>query len=475
MTAPTRFRLQPDVARCAGGRLLVGGVPPRVLRLSGRGAAALDALVAAGLADGDRAGAALARRLVEADVLRPRPAPRAAAAGEVTVCIPTRDGAARLPALLGRLHGLAVVVVDDGSRDAGAVAAAVAAAGARLVRRARSGGPAAARNAGLRAAGTALVAFLDDDCRPEPGWLEALLAHASSEGVAAVAPRVVGAGGPGVLARYDAAASPLDLGARGGAVGPGRPIPYVPSAALLVRRDAVLAEGGFCEELRYGEDVDLCWRLAARGWTVRYEPAATVVHASRDGARAMARQRFAYGGSAAALSLRHRGAVAPFRARPRAAATAALVLGGRGLVAGLAVVEGARALRAALPDDVPARDAARLARAGNVAVVRQAARAARREWLPFAVAAGVASRRARRGLLVSGAAELAATWLAGPRTVGLPAYAVLRVADDAAYAAGVWAGCVSRRTFAPLRPALGPAPRLPAPAPAAPAAGSVGW
>ena len=43
-------------------------------------------------------------------------------------------------------------------------------------RRPASAGPAAQRNHGWRAGGAPLVAFTDDDCRPAPGWLEALLA-----------------------------------------------------------------------------------------------------------------------------------------------------------------------------------------------------------------------------------------------------------------------------------------------------------
>ena len=64
---------------------------------------------------------------------------------------------------------------------------------------------------------------------------------------------------------------------RPGLVRPLSRIPYVPSAALVVRR-AALPDELFDPALRGGEDVDLVWRLVQAGWDVRYEPAATVGH-----------------------------------------------------------------------------------------------------------------------------------------------------------------------------------------------------
>ncbi len=126
------------------------------------------------------------------------------------------------PTLKGTVP-LSVVVVDDGSRDGGAVAAVARAYGARLVRRERSGGPGVARNDGLREVETEFVAFLDSDTVPPPGWIDALAGHFDDPRVAAVAPRVRALGG---------GRSPLDMG-------PGRKVAYVPSAALVVRREAL--------------------------------------------------------------------------------------------------------------------------------------------------------------------------------------------------------------------------------------------
>jgi len=65
-----------------------------------------------------------------------------------------------------------VIVVDDGSSDATAALAEAAPVVTRVVRAAGEG-PGAARNAGAAAAHGDVLAFLDADCEPQPGWLRA--------------------------------------------------------------------------------------------------------------------------------------------------------------------------------------------------------------------------------------------------------------------------------------------------------------
>ncbi|MBF6096422.1 glycosyltransferase family 2 protein, partial [Nocardia cyriacigeorgica] len=74
---------------------------------------------------------------------------------------------------------------------------------------------------------------------------------------------------------------------------------------------AALAElGGFDERLRFGEDVDVVWRLTDAGHLVRYHPAAVVTHRPRATLGSWLRQRYDYGTSAAPLARRHPGRLA---------------------------------------------------------------------------------------------------------------------------------------------------------------------
>lgn len=252
-------------------------------------------------------------------------------AGEVTVVVPVRDRTDGLRRLLGALpDGLGgIVVVDDGSADAGAVREVARAAGARVLRHEVPRGPAASRNAGAAAATTPLVAFLDSDVVPEPGWLDVLLAHFADPAVALAAPRIVAlAPVTGALGRYEAVRSSLDLGPDPALIVPRTRVAYVPSAALLVRREALggADRWGFDERMHVAEDVDLVLRLHAAGWRLRYDPAARVAHDHRTTLRAWWARKAFYGTGAAPLALRHAGSVPPMVLSPWSAAVSALLL-----------------------------------------------------------------------------------------------------------------------------------------------------
>jgi mycofactocin glycosyltransferase len=462
--------------------VLFGGSPARVLRLSTAGRAAL-AELRAGPVRG-AAAARLARKLTDAGLAHPRP-PELAARPDVTVLIPVRDRAALLDRCLSALgQGYPVVVVDDGSADPGPVASVAAAHGAALVRREVNGGPGAARNTGLRHITTGLVAFLDSDCVPEPGWIERLAAHLADPAVAAAAPRLVAVpAGPDWAGRYTTAACCLDLGEAEARVVPGTRVAYVPTAALVVRRAALGPADGpgdvFDPALRWGEDVDLVWRLHGAGWRIRYDPAVRVSHHEPHGWAALLARRFRYGSSAAPLALRHPGQVPPLVLHPWPAMTVAGLLAGYPALAGLSFTGSVLAMRRTVHRaGLPARGVLPAMLDGTRQTWLGAGRYACQFGMPVLAAALVApggASRARRWARRAAIASLAlgpplTAWSARRRSLDPVRYVLGHLADDLAYGAGVWAGALRARSMAPVRPAIawhpfrtGPAPEQPAP------------
>lgn len=497
--AGTRLVIAPGTRRLAPA-LVAGGRPWRLLRLTAAGDRWIDRW-SVGQAVPEPAGVRrLATRLVDAGLAWSRPPPDRDV--PVTVVVPCRDRAAGLAATLDALEpDLDVVVVDDGSAAPEAVARIVAGRPrTHLVRRARSGGPGAARNDGWRRlldggdrdpdprgrAGDGdgdqtggrepgredrrLVAFLDTECIPSPGWVAALAGHFGDPDVGAAAPRIHPAPTPGAagwLHRYEQARSPLDLGALPAPVRPRSIVPYVPSAALVVRLAALADIDGFDEQLSTGEDVDFVWRLDRAGWRVRYDPAVEVTHPVRPHLQAWAAQRVGYGRAAAPLASRHGSAVAPLVISRSAAAAWALVAAGHP-VAGAIVAVVSSARLAANPGQAggsggggawPRTEIARLALKAHLHAGLGIADAVRRAWWPLAVVTAVACRRARPALAAVVIVPPLMQWHEIRRhqhrpPLGRTAWVTLRLADDVAYGTGVWAGAWRERRARCLRPDL---------------------
>ena len=413
------------------GDVLVGGSPRRAMRLTPDGRRAVEDLC--GGRGAGPAARALGRRLVDAGIAHPEPAPWSGDL-EVTVIVPVRDRPDALDRCLSALGDEApVTVVDDASGEADRIAAVCAAHGAALIRRDRCGGPAAARNEALAGAETELVAFCDSDCEPPPGWLRSLTGHFSDPLVGAIAPRILPpAPGPdaGWFERFVASRSPLDMGSRPARVMPGGRIRYVPSAALMARREALGA--GFDRDLRFGEDVDLVWRLHDAGWRIRYEPEVVVRHAEPGRAAALLARRYRYGTSAGALARRHPGRLDP---------------------AMLPSPRGFRTARDVTAIGVPRSRALAWSLAPAVRSAAGLGRAATSLALPL-VAAGLIWRRTRPAAAALLAASALDTWARDEPSLDPLRWTLAALADDAAYGAGVWRGCLREGMFEPIRPRM---------------------
>jgi glycosyltransferase involved in cell wall biosynthesis len=231
----------------------------------------------------------------------------------ISVVVPTRDRSASLASCLRALarqtagEELEVVVVDDASRDAEAVRALVAARDrARLVR-GDGRGPAAARNAGGRAASGEVICFTDDDCAPAPGWAEALTSRALAGADAVAGTTVNPEPRDRVASASELIATQLTaFSFRAGGV------PFAASNNLACTAK-VLERVPFDEDYATpgGEDRDWCARLAALGFELVRESAAVVEHRQDLDLRGFWRRNARFGRAARRFSATHARGLTP--------------------------------------------------------------------------------------------------------------------------------------------------------------------
>jgi GT2 family glycosyltransferase len=187
------------------------------------------------------------------------------------------------------------IVVDDGSTDRTAEIAREY--DVRLIRTPNRG-LSNARNIGLAAATGTIVAYLDDDAWPDPHWLQYLAATFGTTDHAGVGGPNIPPPGAGPVAECIAHA-------------PGGPVhvllsdqvaEHIPGCNMAFRRDRLEAIGGFDPQFRVaGDDVDVCWRLQQRGWTLGFHPAAMVWHRPRSSVRDFWKQQCGYGNAEGVL------------------------------------------------------------------------------------------------------------------------------------------------------------------------------
>ena len=222
---------------------------------------------------------------------------------ELSVVIPTRDTEALTLRAVASLRASAerlreIVVVDDGGSDGTAAALARLGPSIVVLRTATSEGFTRAANRGAAAATGEVILFLNSDTEvasdapsellrafaedPRLGVAGALLRYpdGSPQWSAGPTPSLawffaMASGAAALLHRVPGYTRARRVDQEGTAVA----VSWVSGAAMAVRRATWTALGPFDERFFfYAQDLDLCLRAGAAGWTVALVPAARVLH-----------------------------------------------------------------------------------------------------------------------------------------------------------------------------------------------------
>ncbi len=150
--------------------------------------------------------------------------------------------------------------------------------GARLITQANAG-PAAARNHGALEARGTIILFTDDDCVPMPEWLDAMLEPFHD-------PDVIGVKGvyrtrqTSVVGRF----VQIEYEDRYRLMAGLPSIDFIDTYSAAFRRDRFLEMNGYDTSfpVACAEDIELSYRISARGWKMKFVPAAIVYHTHPD-------------------------------------------------------------------------------------------------------------------------------------------------------------------------------------------------
>ncbi len=203
----------------------------------------------------------------------------------VSIIIPTFNGASRIGNCLDALRkqtagrNVEILVVNDGSTDNTVeVVERYSHSEIRLITQANAG-PAAARNRGALEARGAIILFTDDDCVPMPGWLDAMLEPFRD-------PEVVGVKGIYRTRQRQVAARfvQIEYEDRYRLMASLPSIDFIDTYSAAFRRDRFLEMSGYDTSfpVACAEDIELSYRMSARGWKMKFAPTAIVYHTHPD-------------------------------------------------------------------------------------------------------------------------------------------------------------------------------------------------
>jgi len=145
-------------------------------------------------------------------------------------------------------------------------------------------GPASGRNLGIKNATGEIVCFVDDDCIADKNWIKNLIMEFVDERVGGVGGEIVAYKPRNIVEKYYTG---FDQKARAKE--------YLLTGNAAYRKDILKLVGGFDENLRGLEDVDLGIRIRAKGYLLKYAPNAIVYHRHYDSLIRLMRRHYCLG------------------------------------------------------------------------------------------------------------------------------------------------------------------------------------
>ena len=213
---------------------------------------------------------------------------------KLSVIVPAYNAAGTLPACLHALlhqtiarDEYEIIVVDDGSTDG--TGETVPQSEVVLIRQTHRG-PAAARNGGIRVARGELLLFTDADCVPTPNWIEAMAGPFKDSQVAGCK-GVYRTHQRNLLARFVQVEYEEKYRAMEGTSS----IDFVDTYSAAYRKEVLVDEGCFSEEILAAEDAELSFRLTERGYRLIFNPQGVVYHHHARPIWRYLRRKFSYG------------------------------------------------------------------------------------------------------------------------------------------------------------------------------------
>lgn len=200
----------------------------------------------------------------------------------VSIVVPVYNGAGTIAGTIEHLlrqslQPLEIIVVDDGSTDE--TAAILKGFGNKIsVLSKTNGGPASARNAGIRASTGSLIAFTDSDCFPEQNWLQEIIKGFKFERVGGAGGQVRASSG-GLIGEY------IDFhGSMNPYRGTDGTVLALVTANACFRSDVLLQTSLFDERFPGpgGEDTELSIRVRGAGYELTFVETAVVAHRHKE-------------------------------------------------------------------------------------------------------------------------------------------------------------------------------------------------